>query len=292
MPGHPESARSILHIADGRCPATSRMQEALAGLGLDVSVCKDVHRGLAALVRWSRQPFVAVVVCVEWLDAHEIEFFSVVARYFPAVPVFVYGRVGLPHRAGRPLVGATIRGQIGPEDLDALVQVLRLGPPPPVRRPGPQVDVVEPAGEPPAAVAAEPAQAPVEAAPAGEAPAPEVAEPTVASGAAEPGQVAPAPRPQTVRPEEPEPSGPQASGPASQAELSDRPPVPWAPSPHRPQRIPPSQRANSKPAGDPRAPTSAQPPWLTQQELDALLSDDAAIGPEPRPNEQRPEGSS
>ncbi len=277
---------AILHIADGRSPMTGRMQESLGGLGLDVVACKDVHRGLGAMVARQASPFVAAVVCAEWLTADEIEFFSVVARYFPNVPVFVYGRAEGTARS--EAAALSMRSWLEPDQLDPLLDLLHISPPEPVSRPSPRIELSE-IPEPPsiAAPAEQPEPAVAEAARPAAEPAPPEAEMQAPAEAPAPPQ---------------EPQGPQRQ-PAESAgrpEPAGRPPVPWAPSPHRPKRTPPSQPATQQ-AGPtppheqleqkgipPAEDASREPePLLTKQELDALMADDAAIAPDQ--GEQAPE---
>lgn len=100
---------NVLHIAadgtaDGAIGGAADTVNALAATdGFCVETCGDVYRGLARLLRMSADQFRAVIVCLDGLGAAEFEFFAVVSRLRPRVPVYVYGRAGSKARIERAI---------------------------------------------------------------------------------------------------------------------------------------------------------------------------------------------
>jgi len=81
----------VLHIRSGSDRVVEKMEHQLGGVGLKVDSCTDVYRGLAQLISANRPKPSAVIVCVDGLSARELEFFPIVSRHRPGVPVYLYG---------------------------------------------------------------------------------------------------------------------------------------------------------------------------------------------------------
>ena len=115
---------------------------ALAEAGADLEIVGDVYRGLARWGPKSRSAFAAVVVDVDRLDASEMEFFDLAARYRWNVPTLVFAR-----SAGSPkLQEALLRGARTAVDPESVVQQVWRGlEPAPVSESEPEKAAVEPA---------------------------------------------------------------------------------------------------------------------------------------------------
>lgn len=101
---------NVLHIgAEGASGAAAVSVAALATADdLCVETYGDVYRGLARLLRVSTGQFRAVIVCLDGLGAAEFEFFALLSRLRPTVPVYVHGRDGSQARIERAIrLGAT-----------------------------------------------------------------------------------------------------------------------------------------------------------------------------------------
>lgn len=89
--------RPELPLRDPGGAAIRAVEGMLAAASLRPQILPDVYRGLARLCsadsstsKWPRQ-WRAVIVCVDNLAPAELEFFSVLRRKHPNVPVYVYG---------------------------------------------------------------------------------------------------------------------------------------------------------------------------------------------------------
>jgi len=242
----PPDRPTILHVVEGPTEASSELDRAIAQAGFDVEHVETVYGAMARLVRPLNGPIRAVIVCVDALDAPDLEFFTLAARRRPNVPVYVHGQSVDPLRRQRALaLGAQsevsanhIATVLTALDTDRPVEVQER----PVEAP---VDVPPPAASGPAAVAEEP-------------PVPSPPE-TVESD-------------DRVRDED-------AAEPAPGR--TTKIPTPWEPAANGPRRIPP--RANTRAEADevnvdmPKSEdASAQPlpkALLSPQEVDALLSE-------------------
>jgi hypothetical protein len=229
--------RRVLHVCPPSQGSAKDITGAIADAGCAEVPCPDVYRALARLGGGSAGQFHAVVVCVDRLEASELEFFRLVGRHYPDVDVYVYGQ---PHTQTKA-DSAVESGAEAVVRADALAAVLC------------------------PAVASQPAAFRADEAPQPQ-PVQEV-EPEVASTA--PAADVPEPPVGTAAAEEEPPAEP-ASKPTKNRTTGAR--VPWLQYDDMPQRTPPNRTA-PKPA----RPASPQPepdqPLLSPEELDALIGD-------------------
>ncbi|UCE59512.1 MAG: hypothetical protein JSU63_18965 [Phycisphaerales bacterium] len=268
----------ILHIrpespqrgpAGASVQAVEAMLESLLG---EVDMATDVYRGLALLgmsetcTNSGKLPTRAVLVCVNDLGPPELEFFSVVARVRPDLPVYVYGEEHFGSKISRAIeLGASGVANEGVIRSAIAAAVPSLDKPP--------QKVVEPQDPPPVEstmIRREPesASAPVETSLVEDQPetppTPSVVEEAVDAGPSE----------ESASPEEPSP---------------DTVPVPWLRRSNGPKRIapgrtpPPTETSANEPVDEDIQDGSLDEPLLTSAELQALIGDDiAAIAPEER----------
>jgi len=198
--------------------------------GAEVETVDDPYRAMARMGPNAASLVDSVVVDVAALDASEMEFFDLAARYHWQIPVYVL-RCGSGTVSSGKIDGALIRGARAAVSADQLTALL----------------------------AALPTQADEEIVPARIAaiPIPESAIRNPQSAIDEP-KTRQAPRKATAR-------------------------VPWARYDDQPARKPPSGARSASVA--PRAATKAEPPLLTQQELDALMDGRIAPPADPEPGE-------
>ncbi len=102
----------IIHIHNSKSNRDSShitaVSEWIAALDAEVTVCDDVYRGLARLLRDGASTARAVLVCVDDLRTSDFEFFRLVARHRRDIPVYVYGADrGSPRWANALKSGAT-----------------------------------------------------------------------------------------------------------------------------------------------------------------------------------------
>ncbi len=253
----------VLYVAASAREFPQDVQDWLAGPENRAAVSPSIYDALAALTRRPRP--VAIIISIESVDWEEMEFFELAARLSRDTSVYVAGREH--HRAkieaaiqrgakrfdpdeltqdlGRPAPGSQ---RTTPEDL--LAGTLKSFPPAPAR----ELHVTLVPDEPPPEEARGPEV---------EAPAPEIESPEQ-------------PAVRLVSPAEAD-----DESLSSVEDLDQAVPLPWAPSPNRPKRTPPSARgpAGPPPARTPPAEPHPQPapaprpasPELTPEELAALL---------------------
>lgn len=93
----------VLHVVERPTDTSSEFDEALLQAGLDVKHDETVYGALARLVRPADNPIKAIVVCVDSLDAADLEFFTQVACHYPKLPVYIYGGRPDEHRRRQAL---------------------------------------------------------------------------------------------------------------------------------------------------------------------------------------------
>ena len=112
MPNVPcNSVGRVLHVRSNSAPssAAAEVDAFVESASLTVDHCHDVYRGLARLCRGGGGTFRAVIVCVDTLDAPEMEFFALTSQWVGGPPVYVYG-----HERSTTLVREAIaRGATG-----------------------------------------------------------------------------------------------------------------------------------------------------------------------------------
>lgn len=109
-------------------PMAVALGEAMAAVladGFETETCRDVYAALARLLKPNSPTAdpvpIAVLVCVNDMEAAELEFFSLVARYLPELPTLVYGRSDLEGLISQAVDrGAT--GRATAEGLQALAE--------------------------------------------------------------------------------------------------------------------------------------------------------------------------
>ena len=90
--------RRVLHVAPRQHDPARQIETALRAAGCEVVSVPDVYRALARIGRLGAEAFSAVVVCVDRLQAEELEFFQLVARHHREIPAHAYGQ---SHAAAR-----------------------------------------------------------------------------------------------------------------------------------------------------------------------------------------------
>ncbi len=117
----PATTGSVLHIRHDAdlSQATDNVTAWLTAAKLSVDSRPDVYRGLARLLRSDENSFPAVIVCVDSLDAPEMEFFALIARIRTATKTYAYGsRRADPRIERAKSLGA--RGPVSQTDIQAL----------------------------------------------------------------------------------------------------------------------------------------------------------------------------
>ncbi len=121
--------RRVLHVAPTSHEAAERIAKALAHTGCHVDECPDVYRALVRICRPGAHPPDAVVVCVDWLEAGQFEFFQLATGRRPAVPIYVYAetcnhtkielavRLGANGEIGADTAGQVLPGQSGTQSV-------------------------------------------------------------------------------------------------------------------------------------------------------------------------------
>ncbi|MHC4697712.1 MAG: hypothetical protein ACYTFA_13320 [Planctomycetota bacterium] len=258
--------QEIVHIRPGppalgpANPAIRAVEEMLTVTSLRAEVFTDVYRGLARLcspdvpdAQEAPQPR-AVIVCVDDLGPAELEFFLVLGRACPNLPVYVYGMDHFASRIDKAIeLGATARATGG-----VIRSLADIAAPPPGETPEPSVQ--------------------------------DETEPETSMGSAALGREDEVEQPASESPPaeevESEPDHDSREGPARVPWLryADGPtrgaPKHSAPVPPEAQPVEASDLENE--------PREASEPLLTDAELQALIGDDiddiAAIAPEDRPD--------
>jgi len=261
------SARRVLHVAPPDQETAREFESGLQQAGWNVVECPDVYRALARIGRAGGE-FAAIVVCVDWLEAAQFEFFQLAVRRDACPRLLVYAGV----QARLKLEVALRLGAHDQIRLETIGEVLG---------DRPEMDATAAPHKAP--------QATVEKAPAGD-------EPAVAPATA----VAPAAQPES------EPSDSEEEAPAeAEAKAAAEPPdsgasgtvrVPWLRYSGGPQRTPPKKTPDQKGPTESARPQSpdaapapeAEPPLLSQEELDALLGDVESDNAKPDIGKKRP----
>lgn len=94
---------TILHVVERPTDASTELDRAIVQAGFDADRVETVYEAMARLVRPINEMARAVIVCVDTLAAAELEFFTLAARRWPDVPLYIYGRSAEGHRQQRAL---------------------------------------------------------------------------------------------------------------------------------------------------------------------------------------------
>ncbi|MCH7592134.1 MAG: hypothetical protein IH989_05065 [Planctomycetes bacterium] len=105
-----DSSGSVLHVRPfpGRSACADDMDTRLGSVGLPVETCYDVYRGLARVCKDSGSSFRALILCMDVLGSFELEFFTVIARARPHLPVYIYGETAEGTRKARALESGAV----------------------------------------------------------------------------------------------------------------------------------------------------------------------------------------
>ena len=105
-----DSIAGVLHVrpCPGRSVCADDMDTSLKSAGLPVEICFDVYRGLAKACKDSGSSFRALVLCMDVLGSFELEFFTVIARARPKLPVYIYGETANGTRKAQALDSGAI----------------------------------------------------------------------------------------------------------------------------------------------------------------------------------------
>ena len=128
--------RDVLHVRSGPPPQVEAVDGYLAAASLDADVCGDVYRALARLCRSPSNAPRAVIVCVDGLGPPELEFFSLLSRARPDLPVYVYGH----QRSESRIAKAIGLGAQGRATEEVIRSISTREPAPPAPAPGDQVE--------------------------------------------------------------------------------------------------------------------------------------------------------
>ena len=116
-----DTSGSMLHVRPfpGRSACADDMDTRLESVGLPVETCYDVYRGLAKACKDSGSSFRALILCMDVLGSFELEFFTVIARARPHLPVYIYGETAEGTRKARALESGAV-SDVTDEVLDCL----------------------------------------------------------------------------------------------------------------------------------------------------------------------------
>jgi len=110
--------------------AADSIESLLLSSPLHVDHCSDVYRGLARLGQSGSKIYDIAIICVDGLSTMELEFFSIVARRYPHISVYVYCRLPSRVRLDRAIeLGAA--GLASAELIRSLVATQSTTPPDP-----------------------------------------------------------------------------------------------------------------------------------------------------------------
>lgn len=122
------SSLSVLHVGVGPLSMGAGLSAALAD-SFEVCPCNDVYLAIVRLMRPPAETMPgrdipsAVIVSLDTMEHAELEFFSIVARFLPSLPVLVYGRSEVSELLDEALdLGAT--GRATEESIRALASRL------------------------------------------------------------------------------------------------------------------------------------------------------------------------
>lgn len=130
--------REVLHVRSGPPHQVEAVDGYLAAASLDADVCGDVYRALARLCRNASNAPRAVIVCVDGLGPPELEFFSLLSRARPDLPVYVYG----DQRSESRIAKAIGLGAQGRATEEVIRSISTREPAPPAPAPGDQVEAL------------------------------------------------------------------------------------------------------------------------------------------------------
>ncbi|MFH0983408.1 MAG: hypothetical protein V2A79_17965 [Planctomycetota bacterium] len=149
-----EATLTILWVGVTRDPRQQQWEARIEAAGLHSERVDDVYVALARLGRGKVNP-AAVVVCVDFLDPSESEFFELVTRYHRGVPVYA---CGCPEAAEKldAAMRAGARAVLTPEQLEKLAQELGGSEASAAVSPGPTEPLERPSVEQPATEATDP----------------------------------------------------------------------------------------------------------------------------------------
>jgi hypothetical protein len=117
------ASSTVLHVVERPTLLTGDFDAAVEKAGLQVERTETVYGAMARLVRQAGRPVAAVVVCLDGLEAAELEFFTLAARLAPATPLYIYGRSTNLQRQQRAIsLGA--ESEVSADRLAALLSTL------------------------------------------------------------------------------------------------------------------------------------------------------------------------
>lgn len=124
----------ILHVVQRPSAISLDFEAPIVQAGFNVKRIDDVYQAAARLIRSQPTDVLAVLVCIDNLDAPELEFFAIAAREWPDVPLYVYGRAMDARRRERALaLGA--RAEVDPSHIvSALAARARISKVAPIQR--------------------------------------------------------------------------------------------------------------------------------------------------------------
>jgi len=254
---------SILHVVERPGGTSDDFDRAVCQAEFDVEHVETVYGAMARLVRPCGRPIAAVLVCLDGLEANELEFFTLAAQYAPGVPIYVYGRSADGQRRQRAVsLGAD--SEVTLSRITAILPSLHQNRLAMMPTPSEATNASASSGAPTAVLAAK-------------GPSGSVLRDNTSTVLSHDGSDVP----QT------ESVGGQSTGTATgtvdrESGLLRAPhvPTPWQPSTHRPKRLPPGRsKQTNQPAGAADTVRTTQnkratgEPLLSQQEVEALLSD-------------------
>ena len=109
-----DSTARVLHIrpSKGQSDCVAEMDARLSGSDLSVETNFDVYCGLARTCKAPAGTYLALIVCMDALGTNELEFFSIIARARPRLPIYIYGETATGTRKACALatgaIGATV----------------------------------------------------------------------------------------------------------------------------------------------------------------------------------------
>ncbi|MBN1341882.1 MAG: hypothetical protein JXQ73_04340 [Phycisphaerae bacterium] len=254
----PRDRLKVLHVVERSSSASSEYETAVAQAGFDVQRVDTVYAALAGLARPVDGAIHAVLVCVDDLDATELEFFTLVGREWPNLPLYIYGQAMDGHRRQRAMaLGAQSESSAARVATILAARATRQS----AKEAGGQTREAEPIP-----LEDEPARAPFE------------TTPEVVRARDDGSYQHDSTRKDIPSAEPDEQLEPEPGTEETHAGI----PTPWKPSSDRPQRVPPHMRGQTRKMGagaeamqrgeeTPRA-EPLNEPLLSEQEVDALLS--------------------
>jgi hypothetical protein len=261
---------TLLHVVERPTSVSDDLDRAAGQAGFEVEHIDTVYGALAQLVGPTGRTLTAVIVCLDGLEAAELEFFTLAARLAPNTPLYVYGRSAEGQRQQRA-VSLGARSEVSADQMTSLLASLLQETAESVEAPSAErASLLSTATQANAAEASIMRNVPTES----------ITTRDESDGGRALGPPAlaeemPVPAGRSSDPGEAAAGGP----PGVQPPRPSRIPTPWQPVGIRPQRVPPGARAPGPTAPGQAAsdgeslesPSSPAEPLLTPQEIEALL---------------------